>query len=82
LYRAEATNAGWRLPTARNLNPLFETAECARYANMILWPAIAWAHGREAWGFEMLAEIERWFKRMQPVLPEEKVHSEPAEMLL
>ena len=70
LYRTAATQAGWRLPGAKDLNLLFETAEWARYANCLIWPAIALVRERADWGFDTLAEVERWFEEMQPVLCE------------
>jgi hypothetical protein len=69
LYRQAIAEAGWRLPDERDLNSLFETHEYARFANRIIWPAIALAQDRAAWGIEALAEIEEWFKRFEPVLP-------------
>lgn len=68
-YRQVVARAGWRLPVTRDLNVLFETAECARYANHAIWPAVALFEGAE-WGFAELAEVGRWFEALQPVLPE------------
>lgn len=68
-YRRAVARAGWRLPAAPDLNVLFETAECARYANHAIWPAVALFEGAE-WGFAELAEVGRWFESLQPVLPE------------
>ncbi len=47
-----------------------ETAEYARYANRIIWPAVALLEERAAWGFDQLAEVERWFDALELVLPE------------
>lgn len=69
-YREAVARAGWRLPAAPQLNELFETAEYARYANRIVWPAIALLHDGEDWGFPELAEIDGWFEALRPVLPE------------
>jgi thiamine kinase-like enzyme len=69
LYRDAVARAGWELPDADTLNLLFETAELARFANRIIWPAIAIQHEGAAWGFDSLAEVEQWFSEMQPVLP-------------
>ena len=69
LYRVEASRAGWRLPTARMLNVLFETAEYARLANRIIWPAIALVEDRAPWAWEALAEVDQWFEDLGPVLP-------------
>jgi len=68
-YRQAVAGAGWLLPPALELNALFETAEYARYANRIIWPAAALHQEGGAWGWESLAEIERWFDAMTPVLP-------------
>jgi len=68
-YRQGVAAAGWLLPPALELNALFETAEYARYANRIIWPAAALHEEGGAWGWESLAEIERWFDAMTPVLP-------------
>jgi thiamine kinase-like enzyme len=68
-YRQAVAEAGWRLPDERDLNFLFETHEYARFANRIIWPAIALAQDRAEWGIEALAEIEEWFEQFGPVLP-------------
>ena len=70
LYRDAVAQADWRLPPARDLNLLFETAEYGRFANRIIWPAIALVKDRAEWAFDELAEIEQWFEDLQPVLPE------------
>jgi thiamine kinase-like enzyme len=68
-YReAVARAAGWRLPPVAALNLLCDTAECARYANRIIWPAIALLQYGAAWGFTELAAIDRWFEALEPVL--------------
>jgi len=68
LYRQAVAKAGWRLPDDRVLNLLFETHEYARFANRIIWPAIALVMDGAAWGAEALAEIEGWFEQFEPVL--------------
>ena len=68
LYRCGVAPAGWDLPPAAILNQLFETAELARFANMIIWPAIALLRDPSGWGWERLAAIEQWLDDMQPVL--------------
>ena len=70
LYRQSVARAGWRLPTAEDLNLLFETAELARFANRVIWPALAIANDGAEWGFDELSEVERWFEDLEPVLPE------------
>jgi len=69
LYRKAVAGAGRYLPGERELNRLFETHEYARFANRIIWPAIALVMDRAAWGVEALAEIDGWFGQFEPVLP-------------
>jgi len=71
LYRQAVAEAGWHLPDDRDLNFLFETHEYARFANRIIWPAIALVQDRTEWGYDALAEIEEWFKQFGPVLADE-----------
>ena len=68
-YREAVAAAGWCLPTVRDLNLLFETAEYARFANRIIWPALALLLEGAEWAFDELAEVEQWFKDWRPVLP-------------
>jgi len=68
-YARAVGRAGWRLPPARDLNAMFETAECSRYVNRVIWPAVAVLEARAAWGFEELAEVTRWFDSLEPALP-------------
>jgi hypothetical protein len=67
-YRDAVSRAGWRLPEAPDLNLLFETAECARYANRIIWPAAALLSEGDASGHDELAQILGWFEALEPVL--------------
>ena len=69
LYRRSLGDGGWRMPGRGELNLLFESAECARYANCLIWPAIALLRGRGEWGFDALAAIEGWFESLGPVVP-------------
>ena len=69
-YRRAVAGAGWRLPPARDLNVLFETAEYARYANRVIWPAAALRQEGAAWGWEQLAEVARWFDALGSALPD------------
>jgi hypothetical protein len=57
------------LPAVRVLNTLFDTAEYARLANRVIWPALAVLDGQARWGFEELARVEQWFEEWEPVLP-------------
>src|SRR5207249_2347146 len=68
IYREEMAQAGWRMPQEDVLNVLFETAEFARFANRIIWPAIALVKDHVNWAFAELAEAEQWFQQWQPVL--------------
>lgn len=69
MYRDASDFIGQGLPAAPDLNLLFETAECARFANRVIWPAIALLQDRAEWGFDELAAIEQWFELLEPVLP-------------
>jgi phosphotransferase family enzyme len=60
-YRQAVARAGWRLASSSELSVLFDTAERARYANRVIWPALALLEERAEWGFSELAEVERWF---------------------
>jgi hypothetical protein len=68
LYRAAVEPAEWHLPSNEDLNQLFETAEYARFANRIIWPAIALATDHAEWGLDELAEVEQWFETFEPIL--------------
>src|SRR5438093_7391866 len=69
-YREKVSGAGLRLPTEREPNVLFETAEYARFANRVSWAAMAWLHEGANWVAIELAEIERWFDDWRPTLAE------------
>jgi Phosphotransferase enzyme family len=69
LYREAVELVGWRLPSAADLNLLFDIAEQARLANSVIWPALALLSGPAEWGFDELAACERWFEMVTPVLP-------------
>jgi hypothetical protein len=71
LYRESLGRAGWSLPAPAVLNRLFSTAECARLANRVIWPAIAAARGDTAdreWAFGELDALAGWLTETQPVL--------------
>ncbi len=76
LYRRAVARAGWRLPAIHDLNLLFETAEFARYVNLLVWPAIAVSRDNPAYALEQLAEVERWFIDWKQVI------SKPAQTLV
>ena len=69
-YRRAIARAAWRLPPICDLNMLFETAECARYANRLIWPAAELRQEHGTWGWDQLAEVERWFDALEPALPD------------
>jgi hypothetical protein len=70
-YRRRVERAGRALPGARALNALADTAEAARIANRVIWPAIAMIEGERSWAPEALAEVERWFDSLGALLPED-----------
>ena len=69
-YRQSMARAGCRLPSAAELNVLFTISECARLANLVIWPALAASRDRAAWdwAFADLARLDEWFERLEPVL--------------
>jgi len=69
IYEEEVAHAGWRLPPAAELNNMFETAELARIANRVIWPALAAWEDNAGWAFDALEEVERWFEQLTPILP-------------
>ena len=69
MYRAAVGRLGWRLPPDEALNELFDTAEQARYASSVIWPALAVIEDGASWGLDALAAIAEWFDALQPVLP-------------
>jgi thiamine kinase-like enzyme len=68
-YQDSVRELNWVMPKTADLNLLFDTAEQARLANALLWPAIAASESQAEWAFDELAEIEGWFEKLQPVLP-------------
>jgi hypothetical protein len=69
LYEQQVGRAGWSLPSPAELNILFETAELARVANRVIWPALAACEEGADWAYAELEEVERWFEQLEPVLP-------------
>src|SRR5206468_7548973 len=49
-YRDGAARGGWELGSPEDLALLFDTAERARYANRVIWPAVALLQEPAAWG--------------------------------
>jgi len=72
LYQEELGRPGWRLPPADDLNLLFETAECARLANCLIWRALAIRESQAEWAFHELALLDQWLGVLQPILPSEE----------
>ena len=69
-YQRRVAGGGRLLAPDRELNLLFETAEYARYANRVIWPAAAILQQNAAWGWEQLTEVERWFDALELALPD------------
>jgi len=69
MYVEEVSGAGWHLPSVTDLNVLFETAELARIANRVIWPALAACEDDADWAYAELQEVERWFEQLEPILP-------------
>lgn len=69
LYRHELGPDAWDLPEESELNLLCETAEHARFANHLIWPALAALRGDEEMGFGELTAVESWFDDLRPALP-------------
>jgi len=69
LYREAVYPTAWEIPPYKDLNLIFETFEYARYACLLIWPAIAlWESGAD-WALEQLEEVERWFEAWEVVFP-------------
>ena len=69
LYREATHPMGWEIPADKDLNLIFETFEFARYACLMIWPAIAlWESGAD-WALEQLEDVERWFQAWEPIFP-------------
>ena len=80
VYHGSLGRLGWRLPSVADLNLLFATAEWARWANRVIWPALAAVEGHHAeWAFDELAVVEQWCELMTPVLPDEKTAEKPCQ---
>jgi hypothetical protein len=68
-YKEQVSKLDWKLPSSSVLNLLFDTMECSRLANTIIWLANAASEGDSDWAFEELAEVDQWFRALEPVLP-------------
>ena len=69
LYRRELGPQAWDLPGEAELNLLCETAEHARIANRVIWPALSCLRGEGDASFEELAMVDGWFAELAPALP-------------
>src|SRR5262249_22502511 len=67
-YERSVAPLGWRVPSARDLNLMLETAEISRLANCLIWPCVAAAEIPATGVFDQLAEIERWFDNLEPAI--------------
>jgi len=66
-YQEAVAPLGWRVPVARDLNLMLETAEISRLANCLIWPCMV-VESQPAWTFERLAEVEEWFDAVEPAV--------------
>ncbi|PYS05429.1 MAG: hypothetical protein DMG12_07705 [Acidobacteria bacterium] len=60
---------GWRFTPGADWNLLFDTAECARLANTVVWRVVALTKGQTDWPFDDLVLLDEWFDKLEPVLP-------------
>jgi hypothetical protein len=67
-FRAGISAGGWCLPETAALNVQLETAEFARYANRVVWPAVARLVDGATWAFDELAMVADWFDAWTPVM--------------
>lgn len=59
-------------PDRDQWNRLFETAEIARIANRVVWPALILLSddaGLRDWALDQIVEVDSWFDALAPVLP-------------
>jgi hypothetical protein len=74
LYAKAVARNGWVLPGPEALNRLFDSAERARIASRVAWPAFSLLRGEAGlrdWAEAALPELAQWFERLEPVLPVE-----------
>jgi hypothetical protein len=69
LYRSALARHGWTLPPDELLAELLETAEWARLANCIIWPAKDVLAHRADWPWQELELVEQWICAAGPILP-------------
>ena len=68
-YRRAPERPSWKAASNKVLNLIFETAEFARLAYCVIWPAIEAGESQAAWAFDKLAETDEWFDGLGPLLP-------------
>jgi len=71
-YGDAVGSGGWRLPENDVLNGLFDTAERARLASLVAWPALSLlrdGEGPRSWALSTLEDASGWFDALEPVLP-------------
>ena len=68
---ARAVTPVWRVPPRAELNAVFETQECARLANWLIWRAEEAERFGEARSYDDLEHADEWFGELAatPVLP-------------
>jgi hypothetical protein len=69
LYRSAIARHGWILPPDELLVELLETAEWARLANCIIWPAQDVLAHRADWPWQELELVAQWISAAGPILP-------------
>jgi thiamine kinase-like enzyme len=68
-YRAGLARHGLGLDLGPGLELVFDSAEQARVATRVVWPAVAVATGEHAeWGWEELERTGSWLESLTPVL--------------
>lgn len=68
-YRRALGPGLWDFPEQGELALLCETAEHARIANLVIWPALAILRGEEDSSYEGLAMVAGWFDELGPLFP-------------
>ena len=61
--------AGWRVPPARELNVIMETAAYSRLTSLLVWSVAAADDGKADWLVERLVAMLDWLDEVAPVLP-------------
>ncbi len=68
-YRSALGPGLWSFPAEEELQLLCETAEHARIANRLIWPALAVQRGEGEASWRELALVAGWFDELQPLFP-------------